>query len=144
MQITTHRTLLKNAFCLHPNSLTLSKLLPSPLFSTASVFTYCPNSPEHTPQWLMLGMLLIASPRKRNRPYGLNHKKIVCSLNQVPRNTGSQGRLRIFNSIIKDPVSILTPSEIVSSCLLPRGHKTATTTPNITPSYAATSAGRIE
>lgn len=94
MQITTQRTLLKNAFCLHPNSLTLSKPLPSLLFSTASVFTHCPNCPEHTPQWLVLGMLLIASPRKRNRPYGLNHKKIVCSLNQVPRNTGSQGRLR--------------------------------------------------
>lgn len=74
-------------------ALTLSKLLLSPSFSTACMLTPCTNS-EHTPWWYILGMLLIASNRKPNRPNGLNHKHIVCSLNRMPRNTWSQDRFR--------------------------------------------------
>ena len=90
-QPTRHFWKMPFASCL---ALTPSKLLLSPSFSTASMFIPCTNSPEQTPRWYILGMLLIASNRKPNRPYGLNHKYSVCSLNRMPRNTWSQGRFR--------------------------------------------------
>lgn len=125
-------------------ALTLSKLLLSPSFSTACTLTPCTNSPEHTPRWYILGMLLIASNRKPNRPYGLNHKHVVCSLNRMPRNTWSQGRFRHSTVSSSGCCLSFTPNETSSSCLWPHDHKMATTISNIIPLYTTCSAGRIK
>lgn len=122
IQVTAHKTLLENAFLPSSLALTPSKLLRALVQHSLHVHPKAPP-PEQTPQWYILGMLLIVSNRKPNRPYGLNHKYIVyVLLNRMPRNTWSQGRFR--HSTVSSSKFCLSLHPVkLALMLVPDGHK---------------------